>query len=448
MTGEHEDDNRSGDARGERSGRRQQEREDAAELTGSLATRLVDAIEDHEGVTRRAVLGTVGVAGAGAIGISGSSGADESSDDDDAHGNFGPTGEYEDANFDPHAFLRAFNTGKSEQSGVLKRGGNVEQEYIERDGKPDVRRFELYASKETIEIAPGIEFEAWTYNGQVPGPTLRVTEGDIIEVKFRNAQDHPHTIHPHVKNLNPRMDGIPQNGPGIIEQGDEFTYRWQAKPAGCHFYHCHSLPLKEHIHRGLYGAIIVDPDPERVRENPRDYVNYQGPMTEEYREYLVEQAELRNHEYRADEVDELVMVMNGFDTNFDGDNEVYAANTQAFAYGVGSTDGFGSWDPSPDGTIRPIEISKSQRQRVYLINTIEFDPINSFHTHSQFFEYYNHGTTLQPTHKNIDTVMQCQAQRGIIELDYSDHQPGLYMFHAHQSEFAELGWMSFFEVTE
>jgi FtsP/CotA-like multicopper oxidase with cupredoxin domain len=42
--------------------------------------------------------------------------------------------------------------------------------------------------------------------------------------------------------------------------------------------------------------------------------------------------------------------------------------------------------------------------------------------------------------------MQCQAQRGSIDLDYSNHEPGLYMFHAHQSEFAELGWMSFFEV--
>ena len=55
-------------------------------------------------------------------------------------------------------------------------------------------------------------------------------------------------------------------------------------------------------------------------------------------------------------------------------------------------------------------------------------------------------SALLPTHDTIDTIMQCQAQRGIIELDYSDHEPGLYMFHAHQSEFAELGWMSFFEV--
>jgi len=138
------------------------------------------------------------------------------------------------------------------------------------------------------------------------------------------------------------------------------------------------------------------------------------------------------------------MVMNGFDTNFDGGNEVYAANTRAFAYGVGETNGKGEWKPGE--TKRPIQIDGQKPVRVYLVNAIEFDLINSFHTHSQFFDYYDHGTTLLPTHDTIDTIMQCQAQRGIIELDYSDHEPGLYMFHAHQSEFAELGWMSFFEV--
>jgi FtsP/CotA-like multicopper oxidase with cupredoxin domain len=138
--------------------------------------------------------------------------------------------------------------------------------------------------------------------------------------------------------------------------------------------------------------------------------------------------------------------MNSFDTNFDGDNEVYAANTRAFAYGVGSTDGEGNWEAGE--TKHPIVIDQNQRQRVYLVNTTEFDLVNSFHTHSQFFDYYDHGTTLLPTSYNVDTVMQCQAQRGIIELDYSEHEPGLYMFHAHQSEFAELGWMSFFDVRD
>ena len=54
--------------------------------------------------------------------------------------------------------------------------------------------------------------------------------------------------------------------------------------------------------------------------------------------------------------------------------------------------------------------------------------------------------TLEPTSRTIDTVMQCQGQRGILEFTFADHEPGMYMFHAHQSEFAELGWMGFFEV--
>ena len=96
----------------------------------------------------------------------------------------------------------------------------------------------------------------------------------------------------------------------------------------------------------------------------------------------------------------------------------------------------------------PIQITRDQVQRLYLINATEFDPINSFHVHANFFDYYDHGTTLEPTLKIVDTIMQCQAQRGILQFSFADHAPGKYMFHAHQSEFAELGWMSFFELTE
>ncbi len=411
--------------------------ERAAAVTEALEERLVDSIEEHVGVGRRSVLGGLGVAGGAALGL----GADRvraNGEDSHEHGNFGAVGEYRDRSFDPHEYLRTFNTGEDGQE-------SVEQEVYEEDGRT-VRHFQFTAVDKTIEIAPGIEFDAWAFNGQVPGPTIRAVEGDLIRVTFDNQSVHAHTIHPHLKNPNPAMDGIPQTGPGALEQGDEeFTYEWPAEPAGVHFYHCHSLPLKEHIHRGLYGVIIVDPDPERVEEQPREYVNYHGPMTDGYRDRLVQSARRRNHQSpENDDVEELVIVMNSFDTDFDGENEVYAANTRAFAYGVGDTEGEGDWEPAE--TKHPIEIDGDRTQLVYLVNVTEFDLINSFHTHSQFFDYYDHGTTLEPTHKTIDTIMQGQAQRGIIELDYGDHQPGLYMFHAHQSEFAELGWMSFFEV--
>jgi len=416
------------------------DRDAARALTDTLETRLADALRG-DAVDRRTVLGAMGLAGAGAAGLAGGASANGGGHDqdggDDHHGAFGARGEYGDG-FDPHEFLRTFNTGYDGQS-------NLTQRVYEEDGDR-VREFEVNAVDTTVEIAPGVEFSAWAFQGQVPGPTLRVTEGDLVRIVFRNGSEHAHTIHPHLKNTNPVMDGVPTNGPGVLEEGESFTYTWRAQPAGVHLYHCHSLPLKAHIHRGLYGTIVVDPDPERVAERPADYCDsHPSQVTPELRDDLVAEAETRNHEYDAnDDVDEMVMVMNGFDTNFDGDNEVYAANTRAFAYGVGDTDGKG--DTEPRETVHPITIDRTERQRIYLVNTIEFDLVNSLHTHSQFFDYYDHGTTLTPTHDTIDTIMQCQAQRGIVELDYGDHQPGLYMFHAHQSEFAELGWMSFFEV--
>jgi len=414
-----------------------------------MEERLVDQVDVDRSVDRRTVLGGLSIAGA-AGGLAGLAGADRSSggahddgdhgngDHDGEHGNFGARGEYDGEQFDPHSYLRTFNTGHEDHPALG-------QEVYEEDGRT-VRHFQLTAQDVEIEIAPGVSFPAWTFGGQVPAPTLRAEEGDLVRIDFVNASRHAHTMHPHLENHQPEMDGVPQNGDGVIETNESFRYEWIARPAGVHFYHCHALPLKEHMHRGMYGMIVVDPDPEQVRDTPRDYVNYHGPIDDAYREELVRRARRRNHQYAEnDEVQELVMVMNSFDTNFDGENEVYAANTRAFAYAPAeSGDGWSS----PGPTKYPIEIERDRPVRIYLLNTTEFDPINSLHTHSQFFDYYDHGTTLLPTHKRVDTIMQCQAQRGILELDYSGHEPGLYMFHAHQSEFSELGWMSFFEVVE
>ena len=255
-----------------------------------------------------------------------------------------------------------------------------------------MREYEFVAVDKEIEIAPGIFFPAWTYNGRVPGPTIRCTEGDRLRIHFVNEGIHPHTIHFH--GIHPFiMDGVPGAGPGMIGRGESFTYEFDAEPFGSHVYHCHSIPLKRHIHKGLYGAFIVDP--KQGRPTAREFM----------------------------------MVMNGFDTDFDGGNEIYAINTVAHEY-----------------LRRPIPVKTGELVRIYLINMTEFDPVNSFHLHAEFFDYYDHGTTLEPTLKKVDTIMQCQAQRGIIEFKY--RWPGKYMFHAHQSEFAELGWMGNFNVVD
>ena len=255
-------------------------------------------------------------------------------------------------------------------------------------GGQTVREYEFVAINKEIEVAPGVFFPAWTYNGRVPGPTIKCTEGDRIVIHFTNASDHRHTIHFHGIH-SAEMDGIP--GAGEVAPGETFTYDFVAEPFGTHLYHCHSLPLAQHIHRGLYGAFIVDPKKGRPPAN------------------------------------EMVIVMNAFDTNFDGENEIYAANTVAFAY---QTD--------------PIPIKAGELQRLHVINVTEFDPVNSIHLHANFFDLYRTGTKLVPD-EFTDMISMAQAERHMLEFTYK--QPGMFMFHAHQTEFTELGWMSFFEVS-
>lgn len=275
--------------------------------------------------------------------------------------------------FDPHELVRDFDWG------VTGRGA---------DGRT-VREWELIASDREIEVMPGVSFAAWTYNGRIPGPTLRAREGERLRISFVNGSAYPHTIHFH--GVHPSaMDGVAGQGAGEIAPGARTTYEFDALPAGLHLYHCHVRPLAEHIAKGLYGAFIVDPKEGRP------------------------------------EADELVMVMNGFDTNFDRANEVYAANTIGFAY-----------------TDRPIRVRMSDLVRVYLVNVLEYDLVNSFHLHGNLFDYFPTGTNRRPT-EHTDTVMLCQGQRGILEWRFA--YPGRYMFHAHQSEFTELGWQGFFEA--
>lgn len=313
-----------------------------------------------------------------------------------AHGNMITVGDVDGAKngFDPTALLTDWDTGKVSKL---------------PDGRT-LRAFEVAGVDKEIEIAPGILFPAWTYNGRVPGPTLRVTEGDRVRIVFRNQGSHPHSMHFHGIH-SARVDGV--TGAGVIGPGEEFVYEFDALPFGCHLYHCHALPLKRHIHKGMYGAFIIDPDPARHPEHAAAA-----------RSRVLGTPENKDWQ-------ELVMVMNGFDTNFDNENEIYAVNTVAHHFAK-----------------HPIRVVRSKPVRLYLINVVEFDPINSLHLHANFFDYYDHGTTLTPTLRTIDTVMQCQAQRGILEFSYKDHETGHYMFHAHQSEFTELGWMGMFDVVE
>ena len=287
--------------------------------------------------------------------------------------------------FNPATYLKAWNFNDLSPEERSK--------YYRETPRPDgtmLREYEIFAADREIEIAPGLFFPAWTYNGQVPGPTIRATEGDRVRVSFRNLGTHPHSIHFHGWHP-PAMDGALAGQE--VQPGETFVYEFDADPFGLHLYHCHTVPLKRHIHKGLYGTFIVDPRSSTGSRPPAD---------------------------------EFVMVMNAFDTTFDAENEVYAVNTVANAY-----------------VHEPIRVTVGKLVRIYLVNVTEFDPVNSLHLHGMFFDVYRTGTSLTPSEKT-DTILLCQGERAILETTF--RYPGDFMFHAHQSEFAELGWMGLFRA--
>jgi FtsP/CotA-like multicopper oxidase with cupredoxin domain len=214
------------------------------------------------------------------------------------------------------------------------------------------------------------------------------------------------------------MDGVTGMA-GTIPPGGHYTYTFTAAPYGVYPYHCHVAPVQSHINHGLYGAIIIDPKVPRApaREmvmlmngyNLKDDYSTNGSATDQ----PPTASALRTSFEKATEKAE-------------GDNQLYSVNGPAFVYND-----------------HPIQLATGQPYRIYLVNMLEFDLTNSFHLHGNMFEYYPAGTGLNPSYKT-DVVELGQGDRGIIEFNYT--KPGMYMFHAHVTEFTDLGWMGMFNV--
>ena len=316
-----------------------------------------------------------------------------------------------------------------------------------------VRQFTLIVQEhQKIPISyEGHIFDAWTYNGTIPGPTIRVTEGDLVRIRVINSNEneHPHSLHTHsihfAKNDGVSMGGYPG---GAISPGRSFTYEFIAQPYGVYPYHCHVDPIADHINRGLYGMMIIDPREPRPQMTEMAMLlnGYDMDYDQEGPTHLPPAALFEPSQ--QDEKDANVTEgANSNETSTDAnmthvsavpdikekdagdserDNEIYTVNGKAFEY-----------------MMHPIVLQTGKQYRIYVVNMLEFDLVNSFHLHGSMFDYYTAGTD-ETSDYNTDIVTLTQGDRGIMEFTYD--YPGTYMFHAHQAEFTDLGWMGLFDV--
>lgn len=252
------------------------------------------------------------------------------------------------------------------------------------DGRPPgaVRDIEIAVEERLLTVASGVNIEAWTYNGTVPAPTIRATEGDLLRIHFENRTGHAHNIHFHGSHR-PEQDGWEP-----VPSGGTTTYEIEAGPAGVHPYHCHTVPLAEHIARGLYGMLIVDPPGERPAAH------------------------------------EVSLMLSGFTNEAIGRNGVVAWNGMAGFYHH-----------------HPIKVPVGELVRAYVVNMLEYEPLGSFHLHAETFDVYPAGMGTEPTFRD-DTIALTQGQRAMIEFTLPHY--GRYMFHPHQHWLADRGAVGWF----
>jgi FtsP/CotA-like multicopper oxidase with cupredoxin domain len=142
-------------------------------------------------------------------------------------------------------------------------------------GVAEAAEYTLTAEEIDWEPRPGLKLKGWAYNGQIPGPEIRVKEGERVRINFTNHLPVPTGIHWHGVEVPAGMDGVPGVSQNSVPPGGSFVYEFTAKPAGTRFYHTHgsggAIPDEAmQMQMGLYGAFIVE-EGKNERRADREY---------------------------------------------------------------------------------------------------------------------------------------------------------------------------------
>lgn len=278
-----------------------------------------------------------------------------------------------------------------------------------------VTTFRMTAGVTRWPIMPTQTVDAYTFNGTVPGPRLRVTEGDRVRVEVTNRLPEPTSVHWHGLVLPNAMDGAADITQRPIRPGETFAYEFVARRAGSYFYHSHSAADRQQS-LGLYGALIVDP---RTGDTSRSYG--------EDHEIVVQTQEW----LRADGFTFPAMVMDGAHPNW------FTLNGRSY--------------PATD----TLQVKVGDRVRVRFIGTHN-NFVHPMHIHGGPFQIVEtDGEPVPPTARiSKDTVNVGPGER--YDVIWTAREPGRWLLHCHiphhttngnVEEHGGGGLMSIIEVT-
>lgn len=125
-------------------------------------------------------------------------------------------------------------------------------------GQQQVKEFHLQARETSAEVFPGCFLSAVGFNNMIPGPVIRVAEGDTVKLVLHNGLKTPTSLYIQGMTLPHNVDGLPKKGAGLVGPGENYVYQFVATQAGT-FYYRPQVPHLDQLHRGLVGALVVEP---------------------------------------------------------------------------------------------------------------------------------------------------------------------------------------------
>lgn len=275
--------------------------------------------------------------------------------------------------------------------------------------EPEVRAFILTAEEFDHEIMPGVITRAWGYNGQTPGPELRVREGDLVRVTLRNRLSVPTTIHWHGIHLRPEMDGPAGLNQEAVASGEDFVYEFIATPGGTRWYHSHADPQLQ-VPMGLYGPLIVEP---RIPVRSYPYDREHTIMLSEWDSELTPDVAAgraprgpRDQQLRGGELGADMFLVNG----------------------------------RAHGAIPPLVVAEGERVLIRLINAGHM--AHPVHGHGHSFKLVATDGNAVPEGLEWvkDTFLIGPAER--LDLEFDANNPGVWMFHCHIEHHMANGMMT------
>lgn len=274
------------------------------------------------------------------------------------------------------------------------------------------KEFSLTAEPVRWEYQKDKTIVAWAFNGQVPGPEIRVTEGDKVRIKFTNNLPKATTVHWHGLDLPNAMDGVPDVTQEAVKPGESFTYEITATPAGTRFYHTHGSTMGDEAQQsdmGLSGSFIVEPK------------GYQKPD----KEYTVV-------------LDDWRLGKNGFnqamaDMNMDGmgngnmamnmDYNLFTINGMAF----------------PD--TKSMNVKKGEKIRIRLINA-SASTTHPMHLHGQQFKITATDGNPVPEAAQLTRNVVTLNPGETYDIEFTANNEGVWAFHCHELHHAGAGMMT------